>query len=106
MFTCQPLHSSRQGVQSMARLCPEQTRPFSLIWEFPIFIAVAVSGDPPFYSFGGPVYTLTSERIAQLESGLWYVNITSFVTPSGRLRGQILSVPEPSVISLLGLGIL
>lgn len=68
-------------------------------------------GDPPFYSggsdgppFGSP-FSLTGEQINQLESGLWYVNITSGFYPEGQLRGQILSVPEPSVLGLLGLGL-
>jgi len=49
--------------------------------------------------------TLTSQQINDLESGLWYVNFTSSTYPDGEIRGQILSVPEPSVLALLGLGI-
>lgn len=67
-------------------------------------------GDPPGYrffspfdgTFGAGPFTLTSEQISQLQTGLWYVNITSFTMPEGQLRGQILPVPEPSVWALLG----
>jgi len=69
-------------------------------------------GDPPFASFGsaipppfgpGPL-PLTDAQIPELESGLWYVNVTSAAYPDGQLRGQILPVPEPSALALLGLG--
>jgi CHRD domain-containing protein len=70
----------------------------------PHFHSGGGSGNPPFYSFGLPIYTLTTDQINQLEAGLWYINITSFVTPAGQLRGQISAVPEPSVFSLLLIG--
>ncbi len=66
-------------------------------------------GIPPYYDFFspsfGPVgagpFTLTSDQINQLESGLWYVNVTSSSFPNGILRGQIIQVPEPASLSLL-----
>ncbi len=69
-------------------------------------------GSPPFATFFSPAapplgagpFLLTDAQIAQLESGLWYVNITSAANPDGQLRGQILPVPEPSVLALLGSG--
>ena len=69
-------------------------------------------GDPPFYSsgsslpppFGAGPFTLSDEQIGQLESGRWYVNIASGPQLDGQLRGQILPVPEPSTVALLGLG--
>ena len=78
----------------------------------PVFHRGSSFGDPPFYSFGSPAsppfgagpFTLTDAQITELESGLWYVNITSFQLPDGQLRGQILPVPEPSTPALLGLG--
>jgi len=45
-----------------------------------------------------------AQQISQLESSLWYINIHS--TPNfggGEIRGQILPVPEPSTLALLGL---
>jgi len=42
--------------------------------------------------------------LSQLESGLWYVNVTSAGHLDGQVRGQILPVPEPSVLALLGSG--
>ena|SRR6266851_2959563 len=34
-------------------------------------------GDPPGYTFMSTTFTLSDAQINQLESGLWYVNITS-----------------------------
>ena len=70
-------------------------------------------GDPPFYSAvsGGGVpggtgpFMLTASQMDELINGLWYVNITSYAYPDGQLRGQILPVPEPSALALLGIGV-
>ena len=71
-------------------------------------------GTPPGYRFFSPEvlpglgagpFPLTESQINELESGLWYVNVTSAAFPNGQLRGQILEVPEPSTLPLLGLGI-
>src|SRR5260221_8222714 len=78
----------------------------------PVFHAGNDFGIPPYYAFGSPAdppfgagpFTLTTDQINQLESGLWYVNVTSFTQPDGQLRGQILAVPEPSAFVLLALG--
>ena len=69
-------------------------------------------GDPPFYSsaspasppFGAGPFTLSDQQISQIESGLWYVNLTSGPQPDGQLRGQILPVPESSVLALMRTG--
>jgi len=49
-------------------------------------------------------FSLTSQQISDLQSGLWYVNIFTSAYPSGELRGQIQPVPEPmaTVICLFG----
>jgi hypothetical protein len=69
-------------------------------------------GTPPSYAFGSPgdaygfgggPFTLTNAQINQLESGPWYVNITSYGLPDGQLRGQVLEVPEPSAVALITL---
>src|SRR5438445_6904157 len=44
-------------------------------------------------------------QISQLDSGLWYINIHDSVFPGGEIRGQILPVPEPSALPLLGIGV-
>jgi len=43
-------------------------------------------------------------QVAQLEGGLWYLNIHSTAFGGGEIRGQVLPVPEPSTLALLGLG--
>jgi len=71
-------------------------------------------GVPPGYRFFSPFdgvfgagpFPLSDAQIAQLESGLWYVNVTSAANPDGQLRGQILPVPEPSMPIVLGVGAL
>jgi hypothetical protein len=48
--------------------------------------------------------TLTAGQITDLNNGNLYVNITDSVFPSGEIRGQILAVPEPATMALMGLG--
>ena len=82
----------------------------------PTFKGGSSAGDPPVYRFASPAsppfgadpFPLTAGQITELESGLWYVNITSAGQPNGQVRGQILEVPEPSVfwLGLLGAGAL
>jgi len=78
------------------------------------------------YTLGGPFFTLGTTsgsingtlqlvagpggfdlptQITQLESSLWYINIHDSVFPGGEIRGQILPVPEPSALPLLGIGV-
>jgi CHRD domain/PEP-CTERM motif len=48
--------------------------------------------------------TLTAGQITDLNAGNLYVNITDSVFPSGEIRGQIESTPEPATIALVGVG--
>jgi len=52
----------------------------------------------------GVTYSVASQ-IADLQNGLWYVNVHSTAFPGGEIRGQILPVPEPSTLALFGLGV-
>jgi hypothetical protein len=63
-------------------------------------------GSTPYYAAGGlTTFTLSDSQIAHLTGGLWYVNIVATTSPFDRLRGQITLVPEPSVLSLVTLGV-
>ena len=72
----------------------------------------SVGGGLPGYIFASPFsgglgagpFTLNETQIAQLEAGLWYMDIQSFQSPGGQIRGQIVMVPEPSSIALWSLG--
>jgi hypothetical protein len=79
----------------------------------PIFHGGNSQGGAPVYVFFSPFegvfgagpFTLSSTQVNDLESGHWYVNVTSETMPLGQLRGQILTqVPEPTTSSILGLG--
>lgn len=48
-------------------------------------------------------YTL-AQQTADLNNGLWYINIHNSTFPGGEIRGVISVVPEPSTLALLGLG--
>ena len=45
-----------------------------------------------------------AQQVSQLEGGLWYLNVHDANFPAGEIRGQILPIPEPSEMALLGLG--
>jgi CHRD domain/PEP-CTERM motif len=55
-------------------------------------------------TFSGSVTGLTAGQITDLSSGNLYINITDSVFPSGEIRGQILAVPEPATMALIGAG--
>ena len=48
-------------------------------------------------------YTV-AQQITDLDNSLWYLNIHDANFPGGEIRGQIVPVPEPSSLALLGLG--
>ncbi len=60
--------------------------------------------NPAFVTAQGSVAAAESAFIAGLVSGRTYLNIHSMANPGGELRAQITAVPEPTTISLLGLG--
>ncbi|WP_169976868.1 CHRD domain-containing protein [Tautonia rosea] len=48
--------------------------------------------------------TITSAQADQLIAGLWYVNIHTALNPAGEIRGQVLAIPEPSTLGMMGMG--
>jgi len=56
------------------------------------------------FSLQGIINNLTTGQVNDLTAGLWYVNITTVNFPAGEVRGQIVPVPEPSALALLGVG--
>jgi CHRD domain-containing protein/PEP-CTERM motif-containing protein len=53
-------------------------------------------------TFSGSVGGLTAGQIADVLAGNTYVNITDSVFPSGEIRGQIFTVPEPGSLAIFG----
>jgi hypothetical protein len=62
----------------------------------------SINGTLPLVTLG--TYTVP-KQLSDLESGLWYINVHDSVFPGGEIRGQILPVPEPSTLPLLGIGV-
>jgi hypothetical protein len=54
------------------------------------------------FSNGAGLTTFTPAQMADLIAGLYYVNIHTTHRPGGEIRGQLLQVPEPSSMVLLG----
>ncbi|BDS06485.1 CHRD domain-containing protein [Oceaniferula spumae] len=55
--------------------------------------------------FTGTV-TIAGGDVADLQNGLFYINVHTSMNPGGELRGNLVLVPEPSSTALLGLGCL
>jgi len=49
------------------------------------------------------LFSLTPELVADIKSGLSYINIHTTAFPGGEIRGQI--VPEPATLALVGLAL-
>jgi hypothetical protein len=67
-------------------------------------VPLATTGMIPTQSFA-----ITPAQVADLEAGLYYVNVHDAVFPGGEIRGQLeqaqAAVPEPASLTLLGLGV-
>ena len=50
------------------------------------------------------VFAITLAQIAQLEAGLFYMNIHDSNFPGGEIRGQLHAAPEPMTLALLAFG--
>lgn len=50
--------------------------------------------------------TTLTEQVPNLLAGLSYINFHTVQFPAGEIRGQIIPVPEPGALGLLGLGLL
>lgn len=62
-------------------------------------VPAAISGVVP-----EQVFAITAEQVANLEAGLFYVNIHNSEFPGGEIRGQLAAIPEPSTMGLLAIG--
>lgn len=68
----------------------------------PVILPLTVSNATAGTVTGNGVFTPT--QVANLLSGLHYVNIHTGAFPGGEIRGQITAVPEPGTMAALGLG--
>jgi hypothetical protein len=50
-------------------------------------------------------FAITPTQVGYLFSGYLYMNVHTSVFPGGEIRGQLLLVPEPGSLALLGLGL-
>ena len=63
-------------------------------------VPAATSGSIPEQTFA-----ITPTQVSYLFSGFLYMNVHDSTFPGGEIRGQLLLVPEPSTMGLLGLGV-
>ena len=62
-------------------------------------VPAATAGSIPEQSF-----PITAQQVAWLFDGYLYMNVHTSTFPGGEIRGQLLLVPEPGVLSLVGVG--
>jgi hypothetical protein len=62
-------------------------------------VPAATAGSIPEQTF-----SITPQQVSWLFSGYLYMNVHTANFPGGEIRGQLLLVPEPSSLALLGLG--
>ena len=79
----------------------------SPLFDIPVTFETPEGGGLYFGTFSGSV-TLTGPEIAELNNFGLYLNITTPtqnpLTPGGEVRGQIVPVPEPATMTLMGVG--
>ena len=46
---------------------------------------------------------ISAAQATDLQSNLWYINLHTTAFPGGEIRGQVMVVPEPSTLALIGL---
>jgi hypothetical protein len=51
------------------------------------------------------IFAINATQVSYLFAGFMYMNVHSSTFPGGEIRGQLLLVPEPSTLALLGLGV-
>ena len=64
------------------------------------------SGVPAITSGSIPeqTFAINATQVGYLESGFLCINVHDAVFPGGEIRGQLVLVPEPATVVLLGLG--
>ncbi len=51
-------------------------------------------------------FAITPTQVAQLQAGMFYMNVHTAIFPGGEIRGQLeLATPEPGSMALMGFGL-
>jgi hypothetical protein len=88
-----PLPFVPTGAQIHGPALPGQNTNALFALDGPMFVTPVPGGGDGGYAFTGS-RTVSGAEVAQLFSGMWYVNVFSAAFPDGELRGQILP-PSP-----------
>lgn len=75
-------------------------------YENTLNMTLASSWNPPFITnHGGTPASAFAALLAGLMAGQPYLNIHSDFAPGGEIRGQLIQVPEPASLALLGIAL-